>query len=59
LAHHQSLVYDQTFIDIFIICALFLSDLNVMGKLPQDLKIVFEVQRKRSNEKITRKKLSF
>jgi hypothetical protein len=27
-----------------------------MGALPQALEIVFEVQRKRSNEKITRKK---
>jgi len=27
-----------------------------MGVLPQALEIIFEVQRKRSNEKITRKK---
>jgi len=30
-----------------------------MGALPQALEIVFEVQRKRSNEKITRKKKNF
>jgi hypothetical protein len=30
-----------------------------MGALPQALKIIFEVQRKRSNEKITRRKISF
>jgi len=30
-----------------------------MGALPQALEIVFEVQRKRSNEKITSKKKSF
>jgi hypothetical protein len=28
---------------------------NVMGVLPQALEIIFEVQRKRSNEKIRRK----
>ncbi len=32
---------------------------NVIGKLPQALEIIFEVQRKRSNEKITRRKISF
>jgi hypothetical protein len=32
---------------------------NVMGVLPQALKIIFEVQRKKSNEKIRRKKKSF
>jgi hypothetical protein len=32
---------------------------NVMGALPQALEIIFEVQRKRSNEKITRKKIAF
>ncbi len=30
-----------------------------MGTLPQVLEIIFEVQRKMSNEKITRKKISF
>jgi hypothetical protein len=30
-----------------------------MGALPQALEIIFEVQRKRSNEKITRKKKAF
>jgi hypothetical protein len=30
-----------------------------MKTLPQALKIIFEVQRKRSNEKITRKEISF
>jgi hypothetical protein len=30
-----------------------------MGVLPQVLKIIFEVQRKMSNEKITRRKMSF
>jgi hypothetical protein len=30
-----------------------------MGVLPQALKIIFEMQRKRSNEKIPRKKISF
>jgi hypothetical protein len=30
-----------------------------MGALPQVLKNIFEVQRKMSNEKITRKKLAF
>jgi len=30
-----------------------------MGGLPQALKIIFEVQRKKNNEKITRKKKSF
>jgi hypothetical protein len=30
-----------------------------MGALPQALEIIFEVQGKRSNEKITRKKKSF
>jgi hypothetical protein len=30
-----------------------------MGALPQALEIIFEVQRKKSNEKITRKKTSF
>jgi hypothetical protein len=29
-----------------------------MGALPQALEIIFEVQRKRSNEKIARKQLS-
>jgi hypothetical protein len=29
-----------------------------MGVLPQALEIIFEVQRKKSNEKIVRKKLS-
>jgi hypothetical protein len=32
---------------------------NVMGALRQALEIVFEVQRKRINEKITRRKVSF
>jgi hypothetical protein len=32
---------------------------NVMGVLPQALEIIFEVQRKRSNEKISRRKISF
>jgi hypothetical protein len=30
-----------------------------MGALPQVLKIIFKMQRKMSNEKITRKELSF
>jgi hypothetical protein len=30
-----------------------------MGALPQALEIIFEVQRKKSNEKITRRKISF
>jgi len=30
-----------------------------MGTLPQALQIIFEVQRKRSNKKITRKKKVF
>jgi hypothetical protein len=30
-----------------------------MGVLPQVLEIIFEVKRKMSNEKITRKKISF
>jgi hypothetical protein len=30
-----------------------------MGTLPQALEIIFEVQKKRSNEKITRRKISF
>jgi hypothetical protein len=30
-----------------------------MGGLPQVIEIIFEVQRKRSNEKITRRKISF
>jgi hypothetical protein len=29
-----------------------------MGVLPQALEIIFEVQKKRSNEKITRRKMS-
>jgi hypothetical protein len=29
-----------------------------MGMLPQALEIIFEVQRKRSNEKLTRRKIS-
>jgi hypothetical protein len=32
---------------------------NDMGVLPQALKIIFQVQRKRSNEKIARRKISF
>jgi hypothetical protein len=32
---------------------------NVMGALPQALKIIFEMQRKKSNEKITRRNKSF
>jgi len=32
---------------------------NVMGVLPQAPEIIIEVQRKRSNEKITRRKISF
>ncbi len=32
---------------------------NVMGVLPQALEIVFKVQRKRSDEKIKRRKISF
>jgi hypothetical protein len=32
---------------------------NVIGVLPQALEIIFEVQRKRNNEKIIRKKISF
>jgi hypothetical protein len=30
-----------------------------MGALPQSLEIIFEVQRKRNNEKITRRKINF
>jgi hypothetical protein len=30
-----------------------------MGALPQALEIVFEVQRKKSNEKTTKRKISF
>jgi hypothetical protein len=37
-------------------CASFSWILNAMGALPQALEIIFEVQGKRSNEKITRKK---
>jgi hypothetical protein len=40
-------------------CASFSWILNAMGALPQALEIIFEVQGKRSNEKITRKKKSF
>jgi hypothetical protein len=32
---------------------------NVMGMLPQALENIFEVQRKKSNKKIRRKKKSF
>jgi len=32
---------------------------NVMGTLPQALKIIFEMQRIRSNEKMTRRKINF
>jgi hypothetical protein len=51
--------YDQTLIHIFITCASFWVISNVMGVLPQAPKIIIEVQRKRSNEKITRRKISF
>jgi hypothetical protein len=30
-----------------------------MGALPQALEIIFEMQRKKNNEKITRRKISF
>jgi len=30
-----------------------------MGELPQGIEIVFEVEMKRSNEKITKRKISF
>jgi hypothetical protein len=30
-----------------------------MGALPQALEIIFEVQRKKNNEKIARRKISF
>jgi hypothetical protein len=30
-----------------------------MGVLPQTLKIIFEVQRKKNNEKITRREINF
>jgi hypothetical protein len=59
VAYHRLPAYDQTFIYIFIICATFWLIKNVMEASPQALQIIFEVQRKRSNEKITRKKLSF
>jgi hydrogenase maturation factor len=36
-----------------------LSDLKVMGALPQALEITLEVQRKMSNKEITRKKKPF
>ncbi len=36
-----------------------LRDLKCYWKLPHALEITFEVQRKRSNEKITRKKKAF
>jgi hypothetical protein len=36
-----------------------LSDLKCYGRLPQALKIIFEVRRKRNNEKTTRRKISF
>jgi hypothetical protein len=32
---------------------------NVIGGLPQAVEIIFEVQRKSINEKITRRKISF
>jgi hypothetical protein len=32
---------------------------NVMGVLPQALEILFEVQKKRNNEKIARRNISF
>jgi hypothetical protein len=32
---------------------------NVMGALPKALKIIFEMQRKKSNEKLTRRKKNF
>ncbi len=32
---------------------------NVMGVLPQALEIIFEMQRKMSNEKITRREIIF
>jgi len=43
----------------FVICASFSAILNVMGVLTQVLDIIFEVQRKMSNENITRKKKAF
>jgi hypothetical protein len=51
--------YDWTLIYIFIICASFWTIENVIGALSQALQIIFEVQRKRNNEKITRRKISF
>jgi hypothetical protein len=36
-----------------------LSDSNIMGALPQALEFVFEVQRKKNNEKIETRKISF
>ncbi len=59
LGHHRSPAYDRTFIYIFIICASFWVIQNVMGVLLQVLEIILEVQRKRSNDKITRRKISF
>jgi hypothetical protein len=50
-AHHRSSAYDQT-------CAWLWVIKNVMGALLWALEIIFEVQRKRSNEKITRRKIS-
>jgi hypothetical protein len=36
-----------------------LSDLKCYGMLPQALEIIFELQRKRSNEKVIKRKISF
>ncbi len=59
MAHHSSPAHDGTFIFIFIICASFLSDLKCYGSVTCYMEIIFEVQRKISNKKITRRKKVF
>jgi hypothetical protein len=59
LAHHQSPAYDSTYLYLHHMHFI-LSDLKCYDSvLPQALEIMFEVHRKRSNEKITREKQNF
>jgi hypothetical protein len=52
------LLTEHFYIYFHHMCFIF-NDLNVMGVLPRALEIVYEVQMKRSNEKITSKIISF
>jgi hypothetical protein len=59
IINHLLLMTEHLFVSSSYVLHFTLSDLKCYGVLTQALEILFEVQRKKINEKTTRRKISF